>query len=798
MTSARRSRYRAAAFSVASLTLAVALFPALAAAGSAPRVTARLSPRLAELASPALSGAAPARQATALDLPPRGPGSLLRAGNRVLVEARFASGGTPAGAADLRAAGAEVVDVSDRYRTVTLAAMPAELPAVASVAGIEEATEVLTPVVAASECHGLVTSEGDAQLEAAKARGVFGVDGSGVSVGILSDSFDRDGAARTHAAEDVASGDLPGSGNPCGHSMPVDVLDDSAKARDEGRAMAQIVHDLAPGAALSFATAFKGETSFAGNIESLAAPVASGGAGASVIVDDVFYPEEPFFQDGPVAAAVARVTAGGAAYFSAAGNDNIVDDGVDVASYQAPFRDAEGCPPGVPGGETHCMDFDPGPGVDDAYDLEVKPGAEVELDLQWAEPWFGVKTNLDAYLLDGSGNVLGESTNANKTKPFEFLYWKNKGATTEVVRLAIPRLAGSEASPTLKFVQIGNGATGVAPTPEQLAISSGDEIGPTIIGHSGAAAAVSVGAVGFDESDEPEPYSSRGPVVHYFGPVNGPSAAAALSAPEVISKPDVAATDCARTTFFVPTKSFGVFRFCGTSAAAPHAAAVAALMKQSNPSLSYAQLRAALAASARPVGAFGPDAVGAGLIDAYGALDGVALPPQISITERPLALGRSRRPSIGFTANRPVVFTCSLDGGGPQPCGSPFVPPAPLAEGLHGFVVRGEDATGRVGTSELVSFKIDSRAPRTFFRKHPHKTIRTHRRRAKAVFRFGSNERGVTFVCKVDGGLQRFCKARFVKRFSRGKHAVWVKARDAAGNVDRSAAVFRFSVKGID
>lgn len=790
-----------AAFPVASLALAAALFPVPAAAGSGARATVHLSPRLAELASPTLSAASPTRQAAGLGLPPRGPGSLLRAGNRVLLEAHFAGGGTLAGAADLRAAGVEVVDVSGRYRTVTVAATPAELAAVASVAGIEEATEVLTPVVAASECHGLVTSEGDAQLEAAKARGVFGVDGSGVSVGILSDSFDRDSTARTHAAEDVAGGDLPGSGNPCGHPTPVDVLDDSVKASeagDEGRAMAQTVHDLAPGAALSFATAFKGETSFAGNIERLAAPTASGGAGASVIVDDVFYSEEPFFQDGPVAAAVDRVTASGSAYFSAAGNDNILDGEADVASYQAPFRDAETCPIGVPVGETHCMDFDPGPGVDDTYDLEVEPGGEVQLDLQWAEPWFGVKTNLDAYLLDGSGNVLGESTNANKTKPFEFLYWQNKSATTEVVRLAIPRLAGSEANPVLKFVQIGNGATDVVPTPEQLATSgAGDEIGPTIIGHSGAAAAVSVGAVGFDESDEPEPYSSRGPVVQYFGPVNGPSAAAALSAPKVISKPDLAATDCARTTFFTPTKSFGVFRFCGTSAAAPHAAAVAALMKQSNPSLSYAQLRSALAASARPVGAFGPDAVGAGLIDAYGAVDSVALPPQISITERPPALGRSRRPSIAFGANRPVTFTCSLDGGGPQLCSSPFVPPAPLAEGLHGFVVQGEDATGRVGTSELVSFKIDSRPPRTFFRKHPRKTIRTHRRRAKAVFRFGSNERGVTFVCKVDGGLQRFCKPRFVKRFSRGKHAVWVKARDAAGNVDRSAAVFRFSVKGI-
>jgi hypothetical protein len=770
----------------------------LAAASSRAPQRSDLSPRLGKLAMPAVRSLPSAKQARVLDLPRSGPGSLLRDGNRVLVEVRF-DGGTAAGVEGLRAAGAKIVGVSRRYRTVTVATRPADLRPLAAMPDVVEASEVLTPVVTATECEGLATSEGDLQLNAAPARSAFGVDGSGVGVGILSDSFDQAGAVHTHAAEDVASGDLPGPGNPCGRTTPVDVLDDSlesSEAHDEGRAMAQIVHDLAPGAALSFATAFTGETDFARNIERLAAPTASGGAGASVIVDDVFYPEEPFFQDGPVADAIDSVTAGGAAYFSAAGNDNVIDGGSDVASYQAPFRDSETCPTGVPVTETHCMDFDPEePGVDDTYDLRVEPGGQVLLDLQWAEPWFGVETNLDAYLLDSSGNLLAESINANKTKPFELLPWTNKTGTPEVVSLAIARHSGTE-SPTLKFVQLGNGAEDVVPTPEQLETSSaGDEIGPTIIGHSGAASAVGLGAVNVDNASEPEPYSSRGPVVHYFGPVRGPSAAAALSPIQEISKPDLVATDCNRTTFFLPTKAFGVFRFCGTSAAAPHAAAVAALMKQSNPPLPYARLRSALAETARPVGAFAADAVGAGLIDAFGAVDSVALPPKVSITERPPALSKARRPSIGFTANRPVTFTCSLDGGALQPCSSPFVPASPLADGVHGFVVRGVDVSGRVGTSELVEFKIDSKRPRTFFRKHPPKTIHTRLRRAKAVFRFGSNERGVTFVCKVDVGFQRFCKPRLVKRFRVGKHVVSVRARDAAGNIDHSPAVYRFRVK---
>lgn len=800
MIDIRRSPGRGGGTCLALLALALAFAPGLApgrpvSAGA----DAGLSPRLAKLATPSLRGAGVARQADELGLPESGPGSLLREGKRVLVEVQF-DRGAAAAADDLREAGARIVSISRRYQSVAVAATPADLRAIAAVPGSGEVSEVLAPVVAGNECQGLVTSEGDVQLEAASARAAFDLDGAGVRVGILSNSFDRNGSAPTHASGDAASGDLPGAGNPCGRTTPVGVFDDPVgppEGTDEGRAMAQVVHDLAPGATLSFATALGGQKRFAANIERLAAPVAAGGAGANVIADDVFYLEEPFFQDGPVATAINSVTARGVAYFTAAGNDNVVEGGADVASYEAPFRDAGSCPLGVPPAETECMDFDPGEtGIDNRFELEVEPDDEVRLDLQWAEPWFGVQTNLDAYLLDGAGSVLSEDTRANETTPFEFLAWKNKTGLPQTVGLAIPRHAGSAPDPLLKFVQVGNGVSDVVPTPEQLETSAADTIGPTVIGHSGASAAVSVAAVGFDDSARVEDYSSRGPVSKYFAPVTGTgSAAGDLGSGQVVAKPDLAATDCGRTTFFLPTGSPGIYRFCGTSAAAPHAAAVAALMLQANPSLPSSQLRTTLAATARPVGAFGPNAVGAGLIDAYGAVSSVALAPSISITERPPALGRNRRPSIGFSANRPVSFSCSLDGGALAPCSSPFIPPAPLADGVHGFVVQGVDAAGRAGQSELVGFKIDAKRPRTFFRKHPRKTIRTRKRRVKAVFRFGSNEQDVVFACKVDSGFLRFCKPRLVRRFRPGAHVVSVTSRDAAGNVDGSPAVFRFRVE---
>jgi len=150
---------------------------------------------------------------------------------------------------------------------------------------------------------GLVDNQGDHAMLSDAARGSYSVDGSGVKIGILSDSFNNLHGMST----DIASGDLPAS---------TTILQDYASGgADEGRGMAQLAHDVAPGSAISFATAFNSMASFASNIVALA------NAGARVIVDDVFYYAETAYQDGPIAQAINQVTANGAVYFSAAGND---------------------------------------------------------------------------------------------------------------------------------------------------------------------------------------------------------------------------------------------------------------------------------------------------------------------------------------------------------------------------------------------------------------------------------------------------------------------------------------------
>jgi hypothetical protein len=138
-----------AAIAVLALICAPIPGPALAAAGRPG--DGDLSPRLAELATPAIRSASPAEQAKALSLLSEGPGSLVREGNRVLVEVRF-DHGAAAGVEDLRAAGAEVVNVSPRYQTVTVAAKPDELRQLSGVPRVVGAREVLRPISAASTC----------------------------------------------------------------------------------------------------------------------------------------------------------------------------------------------------------------------------------------------------------------------------------------------------------------------------------------------------------------------------------------------------------------------------------------------------------------------------------------------------------------------------------------------------------------------------------------------------------------------------------------------------------------------
>jgi hypothetical protein len=588
----------------------------------------KLSSRLLALSRDPVKSASESAQADALSLPSSGAGSLVRhEGGRVVAQVRM-SDLSAAAVERLTSHGAHVISTSPDYRTLTVDAPPGALSAIADDPDVTYANEVLAPRTGtpAGASTGLAAttstvcaptiSEADSLMNVAAARAANGVDGSGETVGILSDSFDTAAGAPTHAATDIATGDLPGVGNPCGRTAPVVVQSDFSGGgqTDEGRAMAQLVHDLAPGAHLAFATAFNGDLDFANQISTLRMV-----NHADVIVDDVSYLNEPFFQNGPIATAANQANlAGGVAYFSSAGNSNVIVGGNNVSSYDAPSFRATSCPSSVLALEPllGCHDFDTSAGVDNGDGITVPSGAGFVVDLQWAQPWGAVTTDYDVFVVDAQGRVLAASVadNLGLQQPFELVGFTNRTASAQTVNIVVGKFAGA-ADPRLKFVL--EGASRITGVEHNTSVGS-DVVGPTIFGHNGTGTVGSTAAVPFSDSTRSEDFSSRGPVTLLFG--NTPST---FAAPRVLAKPDFAATDGVRTTFFAQLIG-GVERFFGTSAAAPHAAAVGALLRQFDPGLSPTQVIATLRNSGRPVATNGTaTAVGGGYIDAAAALASV-------------------------------------------------------------------------------------------------------------------------------------------------------------------------------
>ena len=117
---------------------------------------------------------------------------------------------------------------------------------------------------------------------------------SGVKVGVISDGVD----ARQTA---IDSDDLP------------DTLEiGTVGFGNEGVAMLEVIHDLAPGAALAFSA---GNTS----LEFIASILQLRNFNCNVIVDDLGFPKEPFFEDGPVARAAQDAVDAGVFFCSSGG-----------------------------------------------------------------------------------------------------------------------------------------------------------------------------------------------------------------------------------------------------------------------------------------------------------------------------------------------------------------------------------------------------------------------------------------------------------------------------------------------
>src|SRR5206468_1176666 len=161
------------------------------------------------------------------------------------------------------------------------------LPTLAEMAQTQSGQLIYKPVTYAGGFQGVANNEAQTSLFADAARTQFGLDGTGVNVGVVSDSVSQYAGG---LADSYKTGDLNGNN-------PVTVIQDgSAGNTDEGRAMLENIHDIAPGSNLAFATAFSSELGFAQNIVKLANTAKS-----NIIADDVSYADEPMFQDGLMA-----------------------------------------------------------------------------------------------------------------------------------------------------------------------------------------------------------------------------------------------------------------------------------------------------------------------------------------------------------------------------------------------------------------------------------------------------------------------------------------------------------------
>ncbi len=589
-----------------------------------------------------------------------------------------------------RIAGVEVVASDLSYGPGLVEAyVPVEqLLTVARTKGVASvvASSPMVTNVGATDSQGIVQHRVD-KLPA-------GVDGAGITIGVMSDSYDTN-VAPNSAALDISTGDLPGVGNPAGNTQPVVVLEDSPEESDEGRAMLQIVHDLAPKAKLGFATANGGQLNFANNIRALAgdpaAPNFQAGFKADVIVDDVIYLDEPFFQDGIVAQAVDEVVAKGVSYFSSAGNRPATQ------AYDAKIRIVPGnstswantnlnfsnVPAALYAGGFH--NYGGNGSVDIAQTVQFTapaPGNSNNIVMQWNEPFDSTPpTPVGAPFASGTGTVPtggfqeftfngtagqqvyifvdGDTSTTGTSIPDIVLELydpngvliadKDTGTNPEFIGIELPA-AGTYRVRVISFVPTQGGdfryEVSNAELPEPVLsnynllffLSTGQFIGalaeantltsrpielgginatvtvqlviarsntpapsrhvadrirwvgfgninpqefisyldPVTYGHNSAAGAIGVAAYPFYPPFVPEGFTSPGPSTIYFD-----KDSRRLRHVEIRQKPDLAAMDGANTTFFTQDalEDDDTFpNFFGTSAAAPHAAAIAALV----------------------------------------------------------------------------------------------------------------------------------------------------------------------------------------------------------------------------
>jgi len=480
---------------------------------------------------------------------------------------------------------------------------------------------------------GAFTTEGDAILKADQVRDDLDVDGSGVRVAVISDGIKGvfAGSCTTCGGANggpIASGDLPdssgtrtaagvltsSSGGITGRSFQADSdlegLPSGQCAFDgagaEGTALLEIVHDLAPGAQLSFANADT-DVAFNQAVNAMA-------AANDVVVDDLGFFGMP--SDGTstissnTAAALNKDSNPIRAYVTS--NGNSADE-----HYYGTYSDSGVDGTAVSGVTTpgHLHRFQKSGDTTDVLGLGAQPynlvalptNGEIVIFLTWDDPTGGSRNNYDLYLVqESTGKVVARSvdTQSGSQDPMEALDYVNTGARDKF-HIVVQNVQDQAQARHLNLFSFQPECASDGPlllaaghhdrhnynTATRSMAAQGDAGGsPVSVISVGAICSASSAAQGvFNGSPAPDESckDTKHSTIEFFSSM-GPTL-------DGRTKPDVSGIDG------VSVSGAGSFPklFFGTSAAAPHLAATAALVLESAPCLLDGETGALSPASAR-------------------------------------------------------------------------------------------------------------------------------------------------------------------------------------------------------